>query len=379
MATLGRLLFWAGHERFVNDDGVLFKKNLLVSFDLIAHLFQVHDIDAIFRDGLTVPICISSLGNSLIVTGSTNETVCYLFCGWSLLVDVASVTSFTLLFVISTLNYVKLLGFTNDEISLPIVEVPGPHQLANSHSFCKLAKVAGTLSLHVKLNSMSSPSSPKFKVILVYEEIKCGVLLPKNISQKNFVRYVRKKFNVEDNKELLLSYNIGSNSFNIIDEDDVDFFLKAVLESGDVVMSVFIKSTEKTVEVTPSKPLDIDLNIPLFHEPVTHEWMKNSLNYLPPTPHAPILDLKSITTSHHGCGRMCPPRLLLDIFTRRIKKENGVYRPKDIINDLNIEFNIDFSYKRAWKGKQLALKSNQRDPISSLPQMPIIVILNGRY
>ncbi|GJW55884.1 hypothetical protein Tco_0099969 [Tanacetum coccineum] len=147
---------------------------------------------------------------------------------------------------------------------------------------------------------MTSPSSPKFKVILVYEEIKCGVLLPKNISQKNFVRYVRKKFNVEDNKELLLSYNIGSNSFNIIDEDDVDFFLKAVLESGDVVMSVFIKSTKKTVEVTPSKPLDIDLNIPLFHEPVTHEWMKNSLNYLPPTPHAPILDLKSITTSNHS-------------------------------------------------------------------------------
>ncbi|GJZ00106.1 hypothetical protein Tco_0517535 [Tanacetum coccineum] len=253
-------------------------------------------------------------------------------------------------------------------------------------------------------------------VILVYEEIKCGVLLPKNISQKNFVRYVRKKFNVEDNKELLLSYNIGSNSFNIIDEDDVDFFLKAVLES------------------------------------VTHEWMKNSLNYLPPTPHAPILDLKSITTSHHGVKfsaktkfadkeacmyeigvkcitegyeykvvRSCPQRYAVEcvhldcywyIFTRRIKKENGfrvtyindnhtcpktqfypnhrnatakmlcqliilkfsnvtrVYRPKDIINDLNIEFNIDVSYKRAWKGKQLALKSNQGDPISSFAQLP---------
>ncbi|GJZ46209.1 phospholipase-like protein [Tanacetum coccineum] len=398
--VIGRLIFWAGHERFVSDDGhVVFKKHLLVSFDLIGHSFKVHDIDVVFRDGLTVPMCLSSLGNSLILFGSMDETDFYLFV----------------------------------------------------HSFCMLAKVAGTLSLHVKLNSMSSPSSPKFKVILVYEEIKCGVLLPKNISQKNFVRYVRKKFNVEDNKELLLSYNIGSNSFNIIDEDDVDFFLKAVLESGDVVMSVFIKSTEKTVEVTPSKPLDIDLNIPLFHEPVTHEWMKNSLNYLPPTPHAPILDLKSITTSHHGVKfsakkiadkeacmyeiglkcitegyeykvvRSCPERYAVEcvhldcywyIFTRRIKKENGfrvtyindnhtcpktqfypnhrnattkmlcqliilkfrdvtrVYRPKDIINDLNIEFNIDVSYKRAWKGKQLALKSNQGDPISSFAQLP---------
>ncbi|GKC04507.1 hypothetical protein Tco_0996117 [Tanacetum coccineum] len=58
---------------------------------------------------------------------------------WAVLVDVTSVTSFTLLFAIPTPNYVKLLGFTNDEISLPIVEVPGLHQLAN------YAKVAGTL------------------------------------------------------------------------------------------------------------------------------------------------------------------------------------------------------------------------------------------
>ncbi|GKD64570.1 F-box domain containing protein [Tanacetum coccineum] len=51
---------------------------------------------------------------------------------WSLLVDVAFVTSFTLFFVIPTPNYVKLLGFTNDEIPFPIVEVPGPRLLANS-------------------------------------------------------------------------------------------------------------------------------------------------------------------------------------------------------------------------------------------------------
>ncbi|GJW89962.1 phospholipase-like protein [Tanacetum coccineum] len=126
-AVVGQLLFWEGHERFVNDDGVMLKKHLLVSFDLIAHSFQVYAIDAIFRDGLTVPMCISSLGNSLIVSRSTDETEFYLFCGWSLLVDVTSVTSFTLLFSIPTPGYVKLLGFSNDEISLPIVEVPGAH------------------------------------------------------------------------------------------------------------------------------------------------------------------------------------------------------------------------------------------------------------
>nr|GEW79712.1 hypothetical protein [Tanacetum cinerariifolium] len=128
--VVGRLIFWVGHKRFVSDDGhVVFKKHLLVSFDLIGHSFQVHDIDVVFRDGLTVPMCLSSLGNSLILSGSMAETDYYLFCGWSVLVDVTSLTSFTLPFAIITPNYVKLLGFTNDEISLPIVE----------------AKVAGTL------------------------------------------------------------------------------------------------------------------------------------------------------------------------------------------------------------------------------------------
>ncbi|GKD20702.1 hypothetical protein Tco_1222405, partial [Tanacetum coccineum] len=43
---------------------------------------------------------------------------------------------------------------------------------------------------------------------------------------------------------------------------------------------------------------------------------------------------------------------------------------EDIINDLNIKSNIDVSNKRAWKGKQLALESNQGDLISSFAQLP---------
>nr|GFC05470.1 hypothetical protein [Tanacetum cinerariifolium] len=78
--VVSRLTFWAGHERFVSDNGhVVFKKHLLVSFDLIGHSFEVHDIDAIFRDGLIVPMCLSSLGNSLILSGSMDETDFYLF------------------------------------------------------------------------------------------------------------------------------------------------------------------------------------------------------------------------------------------------------------------------------------------------------------
>ncbi|GJZ38908.1 hypothetical protein Tco_0585471 [Tanacetum coccineum] len=226
---------------------------------------------------------------------------------------------------------------------------------------------------------------------------------------------------------MLLSYNSGSNSINIIDDYDVDCFLKEVLKSGDVVKSVFIESIDKNVE------------------------KKNTLTCIPTTPHAPILDLKTITTSKHGVKlakhkifddkeacmyeiglkyltkgyeykvvRSCPNRYAVEcvhlecywyIFTRRIKKDIGfkvtyindnytcpktqfyqnhrnttsqilcqmimpkfrdvtrVYRPKDIINDLNIEYNFDVSYKRAWKAKQLALESNQGYPIASFAQL----------
>ncbi|GKE53478.1 hypothetical protein Tco_1488634, partial [Tanacetum coccineum] len=62
--------------------------------------------------------------------------------------------------------------------------------------------------------------------------------------------------------------------------------------------------------------------------------------------------------------------MLCQLIILKFRDVTRVYRPKDIINDLNIEFNIDVSYKRAWKGKQLALKSNQGDPISSFAQLP---------
>ncbi|GKC62211.1 hypothetical protein Tco_1089809 [Tanacetum coccineum] len=158
---------------------------------------------------------------------------------------------------------------------------------------------------------------------------------------------------------MLLSYNSGSNSINIIDDYDVDCFLKEVLESGDVVKSVFIKSIDKTVEVTrssSSKPLDIDLNIPLFDEHITHQWKKSTLTCNPTTPHAPILDLETITTSKHGV---------------KLAKHK-IFDDKEAcsINDLNIEYNFDISYKRAWKAKQLALESNQGCPIASFAQLP---------
>ncbi|GKD24045.1 hypothetical protein Tco_1225748 [Tanacetum coccineum] len=174
-----------------------------------------------------------------------DETDCYLFCGWSLLVDVASVALFTLFFIIPTPNFVKLLGFTNDEIPLPIVEVPGPHQLANS--------------------------------VQVY-----------------------------------------------------NCFTQSLQNLG-------IKGVDGSFYIGP---------------------YKESLILLPyPDPMVDGVLAK----------KMCLVNVLDDISLGDVTR---VYRPKDIINDLNIDMNIDVLNKRGWKGKQLVVESNQGCPIASFAQLP---------
>nr|GEU56319.1 transposase, MuDR, MULE transposase domain protein [Tanacetum cinerariifolium] len=179
-----------------------------------------------------------------------DETDYYLCCGWSVLVDVTSLTSFTLPFTIITPNYVKLLGFTNDEISLPIVEVPGPHQLAN---FVQVFNISTQTLQNLGIQGVAGS-------FFIGQYIESLILLP------------------YPDRELLRLLEL--------------WFVKCLMNVVDAI------------------------NISLF---------------------------KDVTR---------------------------VYRPKDIINDLNIEFNIDVSYKRAWKGKHLALKSNQEDLISSSTQLP---------
>nr|GEW17975.1 retrovirus-related Pol polyprotein from transposon TNT 1-94 [Tanacetum cinerariifolium] len=163
----------------------------------------MHDIDAIFRDGLTVPMCILSLGNSLIPTGTMVETDYYMFCSWSLLVDVGSITSFTILFAIPTNNYIKLLGFTNNEIPLPIVKVPGGHQLADfvqvynrfTQSFQNIEGVAGSFYIGPYKESLLLLPYPDHK----YESIDSAFArfntiitslkaLDEDYSSKNYVR-----------------------------------------------------------------------------------------------------------------------------------------------------------------------------------------------
>ncbi|GJW48595.1 hypothetical protein Tco_0080241 [Tanacetum coccineum] len=108
------------------------------------------------------------------------------------------------------------------------------------------------------------------------------------------------------------------------------------------------------------------------------------------------IGLKCLTEGYeYKVVRSCPNRYAVEcvhlecywyILTPRIKNDigfkityindmlyrmlQGVYIPRIFFNDLNIEYNFDVSYKRAWKAKQLALESNQGCLIASFAQLP---------
>ncbi|GKB17302.1 hypothetical protein Tco_0851225 [Tanacetum coccineum] len=225
-------------------------------------------------------------------------------------------------------------------------------------------------------------SSLKFKVFLVYEELEYGVLLPNHVNYSNLVRYVKKKFNVGDRNQISLSYNIGSNSIYIIDDDDVSFWVNEV--SGEVVKKLFIKLAQQTNEVTQSsirKPLDIDLNVSLFPNlNFIKDWKKHNLlmSGLTP-PQAPRL----ITDYKHNNGFVKhyifddKEAYIYEIALKCLKKgyqfkvlKSCTIRPKDIAHDVNIEWNVRVSYKQAWRGKHKALALSQGCPIESFAHLP---------
>nr|GEX33734.1 transposase, MuDR, MULE transposase domain protein [Tanacetum cinerariifolium] len=122
--------------------------------------------------------------------------------------------------------------------------------------------------------------------------------------------YVKKNFKVGDANQISLSYNIGSIFVNIIDDDDVHFFVNEV--SGEEEAYIY----------------EIALKC----------FMK---------------------------GYQCK---VLNLFPER--DVTRVYRPKDIAHDVNMEWNIYVSYKKAWRGKHIALASSQGCHIESFAQLP---------
>ena len=63
-------------------------------------------------------------------------------------------------------------------------------------------------------------------------------------------------------------------------------------------------------------------------------------------------------------------KVLSHMLVPKMRDTSRVYKPKEIQLDFNLAWNIDISYKRAWKGKQLAMLATQGCPKASFEQLP---------
>lgn len=76
---------------------------------------------------------------------------------------------------------------------------------------------------------------------------------------------------------------------------------------------------------------------------------------------------KTTITANH-CNATA--KVLGHILVPKFRDTSRVYKPKDIQLDFNLAWNIDISYKKAWKGKQLATLAVQGCPKGSFEQLP---------
>ncbi|GJR67456.1 hypothetical protein Tco_0013521 [Tanacetum coccineum] len=59
----------------------------------------------------------------------------------------------------------------------------------------------------------------------MYESSKRLVLLPKEIEYLKLLRYLGKNFDINDNSVISLYYKMGSETFKVNDDDDLQFFV----------------------------------------------------------------------------------------------------------------------------------------------------------
>lgn len=82
---------------------------------------------------------------------------------------------------------------------------------------------------------------------------------------------------------------------------------------------------------------------------------------------------------HHTCSkttigmyhRNATKNLLGHLLVPKFRDPNRIYKAKDIQNDINQEFNIDISYKQAWRSKNVALETLEGCPKASFAQLPV--------
>ncbi|PWA90834.1 transposase, MuDR, MULE transposase domain protein [Artemisia annua] len=79
----------------------------------------------------------------------------------------------------------------------------------------------------------------------------------------------------------------------------------------------------------------------------------------------------------HNCDRTelfpdhrnATAKLLGHLLVPKMGDPSRVYKPKDIINDIILAYNIDISYKKAWGGRNIALESLSGCPKNSFSQL----------
>lgn len=131
-ATVKGKIYWVASEKFYGCDGISYKNNMLVSFDLNTHYFQVLDIpkEMLVRHNLP-PYYITQLGDSIIISGSFNFVSFRIIYAWELEVDDSGISTYRELFAIPypITNNLKLMGFSKD--GQPIVEASFNNQWTN--------------------------------------------------------------------------------------------------------------------------------------------------------------------------------------------------------------------------------------------------------
>ncbi|PWA56355.1 hypothetical protein CTI12_AA419790 [Artemisia annua] len=112
-------------------------------------------------------------------------------------------------------------------------------------------------------------SDNKFRVFLVFEDgSSYGVSLMKNVTYDGLVSYVDKKLKLNNEYVFSFYYKLSHGSVQIVDDDDVHFFVDEVCRPKAALPKLFIKKVVKKVKSrvkqSSSKPLDFDLNDTVF-------------------------------------------------------------------------------------------------------------------
>ena len=280
---------------------------------------------------------------------------------------------------------------------------------------------------------MDSCKADKFKVFIRYEQALIAVLLPTDINFGNLVKYVWKKLNLNDATAIILSYNIGETKTTLHNDDDVEVFKTLALETPFHVHTLLVDHSPHTPVVNllqknqllltnlncmplPPHSPTVDYNIKkggvkvndLFDDKetciyeISVKCLKEGYQFCVVRSNPTRYNVKcsqpeckwhiysrrvgdtslfkvTSVNDNHLCSKIvfnpnhrnAYAKTLARIISPKLADPTRVYRPKDIVHDLNLDMNIDVSYKRAWRGRHLALESNQGCPRASFEQLPL--------